>query len=68
MEDVTNNLDSEQINVNKKVAHTIKDLVQTNVYCEEFFNIKKNTTFTQKKRLPLDRFIEKNHADNYDIL
>ena len=43
---------------------TLKDGADTNTQAEEFFRIKKNTTFKEKRRDRVDSFIKENYKDN----
>ena len=49
-------------------VHTLKDMVSTNVYSEEFFRIKKHISFSGKPRYTIDPFFEDNYKDYASIL
>ena len=62
--EISRSFDSDNFGEN---VHTVKDVVNTNTYAEEFFRIKKRVSFLNTNKLPLHRFIEINYADNEQI-
>ena len=47
---------------------TIADVLNTSALAEEYFHLKKNTSFLNHNKLPVHRFVELNYIDNFKLL